>query len=119
ERFTDAVEEGHRALLDAVGRLSASADALEGRLHWSIEALETAINTMAANAMAARAPAVAEHYNGSAAGVAELRTAVEMLTTVLERLTALPEATEEVPLGTDSARRPKTTEPRLARELRR
>src|SRR5260370_417343 len=34
ERLSAAVEEGHRALLEAIERLSANADPLQGRYHW-------------------------------------------------------------------------------------
>jgi len=112
ERLALVIEEGHRALLEAIGRLSANADALESRMRWSIESLEAAINTMAASV-----PAVAGHSDGTAAaaGSSKLQGAVEALTAVLERLTNFPGAAVEV---SHPDPRPKAAEPPLARELR-
>jgi len=106
ERLALVVEEGHRTLIEAIGRLSANADALEHRMQGSIEAIETATKTIAASMQ-------------TAAGPAELRGAVEALTAVLERLANLPDAAEAVPPGIDQAPPVIPAEPRLARELRR
>ncbi len=112
ERLDVAIEEGQRALLDAVRHLSATTDALGARVRSSVDALKTAIDTMAAEL-----PPLAERSN-EAPGFSELRGAVEALTAVLERLTTLPESVEERSLDADYATHHKVQEPRLARELR-
>ena len=112
ERLDVAIEEGQRALLDAVGHLSATTDALGAMVRSAVDALKAAIGTMAAEL-----PPLADRSN-EASGFSELQGAVEALTAVLERLTTLPENVEEPSLGADYAAHHKVQEPRLARELR-
>jgi len=112
ERLDVAIEEGQRALLDAVGHLSATTDALGATVRSAVDALKAAIGTMAAEL-----PPLADRSN-EASGFSELQGAVEALTAVLERLTKSPENVEEPALGADYAADHKVQEPRLARELR-
>jgi hypothetical protein len=112
ERLDVVIEEGQRALLGAVGHLSATTDALGATVLSSVDALKAVIGTMAAELLP-----LADRGNG-ASGFSELQGAIEALTAVLERLTTLPENVEEPSLGGDHAARPKVQEPRLARELR-
>ena len=113
ERLVTVIDQGHRALLEAVGRLSANTQALGAAVRSSVEALETTMRTNAAQ----HAP-TGDNGNAAAAGFTELQAAVEELTGVLQRLTALPDDAAEAPLAADPAARRRVPAPRLARELR-
>jgi hypothetical protein len=103
------IEQGQRALLDAVRHLLTTTETLGATMRSSIDALRTAIGTMAAEP-----PPLADRSR-EAFGFSQLQAAVEALTAVLERLTTMPETVEEPSPGA----RPKVQEPRLAGELRR
>jgi hypothetical protein len=114
ERLVSVIEQGHHALLDAVGRLTANTQALGATVQSSVETLETTMRTSAAQ----RQP-MDESTVANAAALPELQAAVEELTAVLQRLSASasPEDTEAPPLAADPVSRRKTPAPRLAREL--
>ena len=111
ERLEGVIDEGHRALLDAVRHLLTTTDALGVTMRSSLDALKTAVST----AMT-QLPPTAEHDIG-AAGFSELQGAVEALTAVLERLTTLPDTVEETSRGEPAARR-RVSQPQIASELR-
>jgi hypothetical protein len=115
DRLDALIEEGHRALFDAVRDLSATTDALGATMRSSVDALGDAMS-----AATLRSPATLGNSDADTDKFSELQGAVEALTAVLERLTTLPDTAEEPPpIGTDlPARRPRAQEPRLARELR-
>jgi hypothetical protein len=113
DRLDVVTEEGHRALLDAVGHLSATTDALGVTMRSSLDALGDAIS-----AVQLRPPATAGSSDVDTYKLSELQGAVEALTGVLERLTTLPDTAEEPATGGDLTARPRVQEPRLARELR-
>jgi hypothetical protein len=114
ERLVSVIEQGHHALLDAVGRLTANTQALGATVQSSVETLETTMRTSGAQ----RQP-MDESTVANAAALPELQAAVEELTAVLQRLSASasPEDTEAPPLAADPVSRRKTPAPRLAREL--
>ena len=107
------MEEGHRALFDAIRHLSATTDALGATMRSSLDALGDVIS-----AAPMLPPATAGKGDADAYKFSELRGAVEALTAVLERLTAMPDAAEEQPIGTNLTARPRAQERHLARELR-
>ena len=111
ERVEAAIKEGHRALLDSVGHLVATTDALGTTLRSSIDALNSTISTSITplQSIAGR--------DRVAPGVSDLQRAVEALTAVLKRLTTTSAIGEEPSPGRDIARRG-PSEPRLAQELR-
>jgi hypothetical protein len=113
DRLDVVIEEGHRALFDAVRHLSATTDALGATMRSSVDALGDAIS-----AAAVRPPATTGNGDADAYKFSELQGAVEALTGVLERLTTRPDTAEGPPIGTDLTARPRAQEPRLARELR-
>lgn len=113
ERLVAVIEQGHHALLDAVGRLTANTQALETVLRSSVESLETTMR-----ATDSQQQPVNENKVADAAAFPELQAAVEELTAVLRRLSALPENTAEPTLDADPVARRKTPAPRLARELK-
>jgi hypothetical protein len=107
------IEEGHRALLDAVKLLAANTDALRDTMRSSVDALTTAVSTMMT-----QLPPSAAKGNADASGFAEFQTAVEALTTAVERLTMLPVSADASSLAADHTVRQRFHEPRLAQELR-
>jgi hypothetical protein len=116
ERLVAAIEQGHDALFDAVNRLSTNVEALEAAMRTSVEAIETIIHTASAQQGRMDGDKLA-----GAAGLSELRTAVERLTVVLQRLSAVPEGSEEPIPATEGEGVPPPrpgAAPRLARELR-
>lgn len=114
ERLIASIEQGHHALLDAVGRLSASTGALESTMRTSVEALETTLRMAAAQQRPSEDGKLTD-----AAGFPELRAAVEELTAVLQRLSAVPEGTEASARADDRTPPSQTASaPRLAHELR-
>jgi hypothetical protein len=113
ERLAAAIESGHRALLDAIGRLSTTTAELEATMRSSLEAVETATRVAAAHSSP-----LAERGNADAVRLSELQAAIESLTALLERLTRLPEAVEEMPHDPVPVTRHRGSETRLAGELR-
>ena len=113
DRLIGAIEEGHRALRDTIGRLSATVDALGATMQSSVEAVETAMRTTVA-----RLPLIAENSYADAARFSELHAAVEVLTAVLQGLTALPDNGGALLPGPDIVPRRRVVEPQLTRELR-
>jgi hypothetical protein len=112
ERLVAVIEQGHHALLDAVGRLTANTQALGTTMQSSVETLETSMRTVAAHQQPMDGSKVAD-----AAALPELQAAVEELTAVLQRLSASPKDPEEPPLAADPVARRKMPAPRLARDL--
>jgi hypothetical protein len=112
ERLVAVIEQGHHALLDAVGRLTANTQALGATVRSSVETLETTLRARAAQ----RQP-IDESKVANTAALPELQAAVEELTALLQRLSALPEDTEGPSLAADPVSRRKMPAPRLAREL--
>jgi hypothetical protein len=117
ERLVAAFEQGHLPLLNAVSRLSEITQALEAAMRTSVEALEAATRSAAAQ----QRPVDDDKIVG-AMSFPELQAAVDELTAVLRRLlSAVPENMEEAtPLAgyaSVPARR-KAPATGLARELR-
>ena len=112
EQLVAVIEQGHHALLDAVGRLTANTQALGATLRSSVETLETTVRTSAAQQQPMDESTVA-----NAVALPELQAAVEELTAVLQRLSASPSDSDEPPLATDPVSRRRMPAPRLAREL--
>ncbi len=113
DRLVEVFEDGHRALIEAIGQMSAAADALGATTRSSVEALEARLH-----AAEARPQPPAEAGRADAEGFAELRDAVQSLTALLERLSAPRQTASEATLDTVPATRPAATEPQFARELR-
>ena len=108
ERLEMVIEEGQRGLVDAARHLSVATNTLGATIGTSLDALKTAVSTLAA------LPSTADRANE-----AQLQSAVEALTAALERLTTMPDVIEEQPFtGVDQAARRVVREPHLARELR-
>ncbi len=109
ERLGQVFEEGQRALVEAVGRLSATTDGLAATTRSSVEALEAAVR-----ALEQREQMVTREIAVDAGGLADLREAVVSLTALLQavRSPAAPPGTALEPAG-----RPER-EPDLAVELR-
>ena len=112
ERLEMVIEEGQRGLIDAARHLSITTDALGATLGSSIDALNAAISTTAA-----QLPPIADYAN-QAFRFSELEGAIEALTTVLRRLTTVPDIVEGPTLGADQGARRQVQEPHIARELR-
>jgi hypothetical protein len=108
ERLAVAVEDGHRAVLDAVNRLSENTRSLEAVMQSSIDSIETAARTAVDH----------DKIAADAAGFSELKGAVEQLTAVIQHIAALPRQVEErAPVADPNAPRRKALPP-LAGELR-
>jgi hypothetical protein len=115
ERLVAAFEQGHRSLLDAVGRLSENSQALEAAMRTSVEVLETTINSAAALHRLG-----GDERSADALSFPELQAAVEELTAVLRRLSTVSEPTEEITVaGEIVPPQRKAPAPGLALELRR
>jgi len=112
DRLELVIEEGQRGLVAAARHLSMTTEALGTTMGSSVEALQTAISTAAA-----QLPSTANRGNETLV-FSELQSAVEALTATLERLTTLPDTIEEAAPGVDQAARRRIQEPHLARELR-
>ncbi len=112
-RLVDVLEEGQRALVDAIGRMSATTDALGATTRSSVEALEATLRRTTPRHQPGGEAGIAE-----AAGMTKLQTAVESLTAALERVAALAGAAEHAPSDADPAAGRWAPEPQLARELR-
>lgn len=117
ERLAAVIEQGHDALIDAVGRLSQNTEALTATMRESLESFE-ALRENAAH----QAPANDANVVG-ALEFPELRGAIEELTGVLQRLSAVPEDAPRPAPAREPAEPvlpPRSAPtPRLARELRR
>jgi hypothetical protein len=114
ERLVASIKQGHDAVLDAINRFSANAEALEAAIRRSVEALEAAVHSAAAQ----QRP-IDDNKFADVTGFPELQSAVEELTAVLQRLSSAPESGEDAAPAADRAARPRTAPaPRLARELR-
>ena len=107
ERLEVVIEEGQRGLVDAARHLSVATDTLGATMGSSVDALKTAVSTLAA------LPPTPDR-----ADEARLQSAVEALTAALERLTTIPEVIEQPFAGVDQAAPRMIREPHLARELR-
>jgi hypothetical protein len=109
ERLETVIEEGQRALLDAIRRLLAVTEELGATMRWSVEVLNGATNAQS------REVTELEQVSGIH-GLTELQGAVEALTAVLERLTTIPDLAP-APSGGEQSTRSTVREPYLAREL--
>jgi hypothetical protein len=85
DRLVAVLEQGHRALFDAIGRLSTAADGLATTTTSSIEALEAALRATELRQLSAPQEGAAD-----VAERAQLRVAVTALTGVLERVRSAP-----------------------------
>ncbi len=111
DRLVTVLEEGHRALFDAIGRLSTTTDGLATTTTSSIEALEAAFRATEQRQLTAAQDGAAD-----IAAMAQLRDAVAALTGVLERVRSAPaNAAADADPGVASR---KEWEPDLAQELR-
>ena len=106
ERVETIIEEGERALLDAVRHLLATTEELGTMMRSSVEAIAATLTQL---------PAIVAQDRG-VAGLPELQAAIETLTAVLERLTTLPDIDEEVSTGEHGAPSG-IREPQLAHQL--
>ncbi|MBV8336678.1 MAG: hypothetical protein JO358_14805 [Alphaproteobacteria bacterium] len=106
ERVETIIEEGERALLDAVRHLLATTEELGTMMRSSVEAIAATLTQL---------PAIVAQDRG-VAGLPELKAAIETLTAVLERLTSLPDIDEEVSTGEHGAPSG-IREPQLAHQL--
>jgi hypothetical protein len=106
ERVETIIEEGERALLDAVRHLLATTEELGTMMRSSVEAINTTL---------AQLPTIVAQDRG-VAGLAELQLAIETLTAVLERVTTMPDIGEEVSTAAHGVPSGKG-EPQLARQL--
>jgi hypothetical protein len=113
DRLVGALEAGHRALSDAIERLSATTDGLASTTRSSIESLESTIR-----AGEQRQPAAGESAVGDAAELSQLRQAVVALTAALDRVPAGAPANGEAAPGTDLAARRREPPPDLADQLK-
>lgn len=116
ERLVVAIEQGHHALLDAVGRLSANTQALKATVQSAAEAIEATIRTAATQQ---QQPPSDDRRAVAEVSSPELQVAIEELTAVLQRLSAMPEEAEPTVEPPPVSVPRKTPVPRLARELRR
>ena len=110
ERLGEILEQGHRALFDAIERLSTTTDGLATTTRSSIEALEAAF----------RATELREHTQAQnsaldTAAITDLHDAVAALTAILQSIRSMPAAAED-DLAPSLPRRDR--EPDLALELR-
>jgi hypothetical protein len=108
DRLGAVLEQGHRALCEAIERLSITTDGLAETTRSSIEALEAAFR-----ASELREQALV--HSGDTVAMTDLRDALAALTAVLQRVLEAP-----VPAEADGARglTPRSREPDLALELR-
>ncbi len=109
DRLVSALEEGHRALSNAIERLSATTDGLASTAQSSIETLESTFRL----AEQRQLPAMADMAEAS-----QLRQAMVALTAALERVPTGPATTRDMAPGTDLAARRKEAQPDLADQLK-
>lgn len=118
DRLATVLEEGHRTTFEAIGRLSATTDALAATTRSSVEALEATFR-----AAERHPPAAADGAAADPAGLARLHDAVAALTTVLEQVlatssgAAADDASGRDPSGREALPMRRVAEPQLAREL--
>jgi hypothetical protein len=90
ERLGEVLEQGHRALFDAIEHLSATTDGLSTTTRSSIEALEAAFR-----ATEQREQTYAQHAVLDTAAMTDLRDAVAALTGILQSIRSMPAAAED------------------------
>ncbi len=90
ERLGEILEQGHRALFDAIEHLSATTDGLATTTRSSIEALEAAFR-----ATELREQTYAQHAVLDTAAMTDLRDAVAALTGILQSIRSMPAAAED------------------------
>lgn len=112
ERLVAVIEQGQRALLDAVGRLSANTRELGAVLRSQVETLETSMQTIA------QRPPGGDNSQTDAAGFPELQATIAELTAVLQRLSGVPEDEAEGSERHEAEPTSRLPAPRVARELR-
>jgi hypothetical protein len=112
DRLVGALEEGHRALSNAIERLSATTDGLASTAQSSIETLESTFRTAEQRQLPAM-PAMADM-----AELSQLRQAMVALTAALERIPTGPATTRDVAPGSDLATRRREAQPDLADQLK-
>jgi len=112
DRLVSALEEGHRALSNAIDRLSATTDGLAFTTQSSIETLESTFRVAEQRQLPAM-PAMADMVE-----LSELRQAMVALTTALERIPTGPATTRDMAPGTDLATRRREAQPDLADQLK-
>jgi hypothetical protein len=109
DRLVSALEEGHRALSNAIERLSATTDGLASTAQSSIETLESTFREAEQRQLPVM-PDMAE--------LSQLRQAMVVLTAALERVPTGPATTRDMAPGTDLAARRREAQPDLADELK-
>ena len=109
DRLVSALEEGHRALSNAIERLSATTDGLASTAQSSIETLESTFRVTEQR----QPPAMADM-----AELSQLRQAMVALTAALERVPTGPATTRDMAPGTDLAARRREAQPDLADQLK-
>ena len=114
DRLVSALEEGHRALSNAIERLSATTDGLASTAQSSIETLESTFRAAEQRQLPAM-PAIAD-----VAELSQLRQAMVALTAALERMPTGPTVGREIDMaqGTDLATRRREAQPDLADQLK-
>ncbi len=112
DRLVSALEEGHRALSNAIERLSATTDGLASTAQSSIETLESTFR-VAEQRQPPAMPAMAD-----VAEFSQLRQAMVALTAALERIPPGPAAGRDMAPGTDLAARRREAQPDLADQLK-
>jgi hypothetical protein len=114
DRLATVLEQGHRALFEAIERLSTTTDGLATTTTSSIEALEAAFRATELRQLTAAQDGAAD-----TAATAQLRDAVAALTAVLERVRGSPAAADATKADADPGSSRQEREPDLAQELRR
>lgn len=109
DRLVSALEEGHRALSNAIERLLATTDGLASTAQSSIETLESTFRS----AEQRQLPAMAD-----TAELSQLRQAMVALTAALERVPTGLVTTRDMEPGTDLAARRREAQPDLADQLK-
>ena len=112
DRLVSALEEGHRALSNAIERLSATTDGLASTTQSSIETLESTFR-LAEQRQPAAMPAMAD-----TAELSQLRQAMVALTATLERVPTGPATSRDMAPGSDLATRRREAQPDLADQLK-
>jgi hypothetical protein len=112
DRLVSALEEGHRALSNAVERLSATTDGLASTTQSSIETLESTFRAAEQRQLPAM-PATADM-----AELSQLRQAMVALTAALERIPTGPATARDMAPGTDLAAGRREAQPDLADQLK-
>jgi hypothetical protein len=112
DRLVSALEEGHRALSNAIERLSATTDGLASTAQSSIETLESTFRS-AEQRQPPGTPAMADM-----AELSQLRQAMVALTAALEHVPTGPAITRDMAPGTDLATRRREAQPDLADQVK-